>query len=279
MRRSGKSRPSSEPHRAAEPSVIVAFRRPRAFDKPAEHDAIAFGQACLERTEDADPQIRVRRPRARLVRQAPPRTVRHNPICRREVPPQPRWLRVHRVRRRVSRRRRRPRLSRHCRGETMRRELRDGARQFAERMSFLAEFFQRPEGVGEARDQVRGGGKFALGQILAWIGRMQNSVNFGCPEGCQCVRQAACTRTRPRAAQDCTLERGDGPLLAEPQQRVLEQGQERHRRSTVERRRGGEAGKNSRRRVGERVAAGIFRGNVPASLKRRARVARARDQG
>ena len=50
------------PHRAAEPSVIVAFRRPRPFDQPAENDAIAFRQPCFERAEDADPQVGARRP-------------------------------------------------------------------------------------------------------------------------------------------------------------------------------------------------------------------------
>ena len=110
-----------------------------------------------------------------------------------------------------------------------------------------------PEGVAKARDQVRGCGKFALRQILTWVGRMQLVV--GCPEGCQCVRQAACTRTRPRAAQDCTLESVTAPCSPYCSMGVLEQGQERYRWSTVERGRGGEAGKNSRRRVGERVAA------------------------
>ncbi len=47
-------------------------------------------------------------------------------------------------------------------------------------------------------------------------------------------------------------------------QRMLEQSEQRHRRSSIERRRGGEPRKNSGRRVGERIAAGILRRDVPA---------------
>ena len=42
-----------EPHRAAEPGIGLALRRPGAFDQAAEHDAVAFGQPRFERPEDA----------------------------------------------------------------------------------------------------------------------------------------------------------------------------------------------------------------------------------
>ena len=42
-----------EPHRAAEPGIGPAFRRPGSFDQAAEHDAVAFGEPRFERSEDA----------------------------------------------------------------------------------------------------------------------------------------------------------------------------------------------------------------------------------
>ena len=79
--------------------------------------------------------------------------------------------------------------------------------------------------------------------------------------------QAARSSTRTRPAQDRALERGDGVFGAahvEPQQRMFEQRQQRDRGKTVQRGFGGEPGKDSGRRFGERVAAGILGGNVPA---------------
>ena len=52
--------PERKPHRPAQPSVIVAFRRPRSFDETAEHDAIALGQARFERAQDSDAQSGLR---------------------------------------------------------------------------------------------------------------------------------------------------------------------------------------------------------------------------
>ena len=52
--------PERKPHRPAQPSVVVAFRRPRSFDETTEHDAIVLGQARFERTEDLDAQSRLR---------------------------------------------------------------------------------------------------------------------------------------------------------------------------------------------------------------------------
>ena len=49
-------------HRAAEPGVGPAFRRPCSLDESPENHAIAFGQPRFERPEDAHPQPRPRRP-------------------------------------------------------------------------------------------------------------------------------------------------------------------------------------------------------------------------
>ena len=68
-----------EPHRATEPGIGAALRRPGAFDQPAEHDAIAVGQARFEQAEDAHAQARRAAGGARHCRPARRRTVRHNP--------------------------------------------------------------------------------------------------------------------------------------------------------------------------------------------------------
>ena len=54
--------PERKPHRPAEPSIVITFRRPGAFDETAEHDAIAFGQAGFKETEDAHAEARTRCP-------------------------------------------------------------------------------------------------------------------------------------------------------------------------------------------------------------------------
>ncbi len=61
MRRSGRSSPSCEPHRAAEPRIGIAFRRPGAFDKAAKHNAVAFGETRFEKSENAHAKARPRR--------------------------------------------------------------------------------------------------------------------------------------------------------------------------------------------------------------------------
>ena len=67
---------------------------------------------------------------------------------------------------------------------------------------------------------------------------------------------------RPRAAQDRALQRRDRApyarrMAAEPEQRMLEQRQQRHRRQPAERRLRDEPREHAGRRVGERIAAGI----------------------
>ena len=53
--------PEFEPHRAAEPRVGIAFRRPGAFDKAAKHNAVAFGETRFEKSENAHAKARPRR--------------------------------------------------------------------------------------------------------------------------------------------------------------------------------------------------------------------------
>ena len=122
-----------------------------------------------------------------------------------------------------------------------------------------------------AGNKIGGGGKLGVGELDARIGRMQIDLlvcaNFQLRRSVARARpRGAGTRTRP--AQDRALERGDRVLPvahAEPQQRMLEQSEQRHRRKAAERGFGGKPGKNSGRRVGERIAAGILRRDVPAA--------------
>ena len=62
MRRSGRSRPSSMPHRPAQPRIDPRRRRPDAFDQAAEDDAVGLRQPRFQRAVDA--QIARRRLRA-----------------------------------------------------------------------------------------------------------------------------------------------------------------------------------------------------------------------
>ena len=57
----GQIQSELDPHRAAEPGVGAALRRPRALDQSAEHDAVAVGQPRFEQAEDTNPQARAHR--------------------------------------------------------------------------------------------------------------------------------------------------------------------------------------------------------------------------
>ena len=88
---------------------------------------------------------------------------------------------------------------------------------------------------------------------------------------------------RPRPAQDRAFQRGDRPRMragggAEPQQRMLEQRQQRHRRQPAQRRLGRQPREHAGRRVGERIAAGIVDRDIPA-LERGEDAARQRAVG
>ena len=77
---------------------------------------------------------------------------------------------------------------------------------------------------------------------------------------------------RPRPAQHRALQRSIAaacaPVRVQPQQRMLEQRQQRHRREPAERRLGDQPREHAGRRVGQRVAAGIVDRHVPARQRR-----------
>src|SRR5438105_2359571 len=88
------------------------------------------------------------------------------------------------------------------------------------------------------------------------------------PKILQCACQAAGSWARPRSAQDGALERGHRavpPAKIKAEQRMLKQRLQAYRRRTVERGDGGKPGKNSGWRIGERIAAGIFRRDIPTA--------------
>ena len=88
--------------------------------------------------------------------------------------------------------------------------------QFAQRIRFPSQIFERRHRLAEPRNEIGGGGKFAVGQIGARIGMMQIdrllatifAELFAKIRQRQCKSSTACAR--PWAAQDRALERGDG---------------------------------------------------------------------
>jgi hypothetical protein len=50
-----------EPHRAAEPGVGAALRRPSAFDQSAKHNPVAVGQTRFKQAENPHAQARAQR--------------------------------------------------------------------------------------------------------------------------------------------------------------------------------------------------------------------------
>ena len=52
----GQIEAESEPHRAAQPGVGPAFRRPRALDKAAEYDPIVGGKSRFKQAQNANAQ-------------------------------------------------------------------------------------------------------------------------------------------------------------------------------------------------------------------------------
>ena len=116
--------------------------------------------------------------------------------------------------------------------------------------------------------------KLAVGKADTRIGAMQVD-RLPCCATCRAARgtlraraqarrcrAAGAVRARPRAR--ARQPRARGVARAEPQQRMLEQREQRHRSEPAERGFGRQPGENSGRRFGERIAAGILRGDVPA---------------
>ena len=165
--------PEREPHRPAQPGIIIAFRRPSAFDEAAEHDAIAFGQAGFERTEDAHLQTGLRL--------APHDS--SGKRCRKELD----------IVRRLDGKPGGGVTGRElieCIGEFLAVAAGEGNRcaivlrqfgnhlamalgQFAEGIFAPSQAFERLQRRAEPGDEIGGGGKLAVGEIDARIGGMQ----------------------------------------------------------------------------------------------------------
>ena len=167
-----------EPHRAAEPGIGPALRRPGAFDQAAEHNAVAIGKARFERSEDAH---------SRPVLQWPP----HYAVteCGRKQ-----FEIVGRLdeqaRCSLARRQFVKRVGEFCAvrpGEcdfvcALPRQLgQHGAMaggKIAERLRPAVKTFERLKRVAESRHEIGGGGEFGIGQCAARIGWMQTILGL-----------------------------------------------------------------------------------------------------
>ena len=137
--------------------------------------------------------------------------------------------------------------------------------KLAERLWRVDELFKRLQCTAEPGDQIGSGGQLGIGQCVARVGAMQ--AVFALAKGLERVGQAVCSSARTRPAQDRTLERGDCALPVrqiEPQQRMFEERQQRYRLKAVKSGLGRELRKNSRRCIGQCIAAGILGRNIPA---------------
>ncbi len=269
----GQIEPELEPHRTAEPGIGAAFRRPRAFDQAAEHHTIVRGQARFQEAEYAHARAGERR-RA------------HHPVCNEDCE------KLDIIRR----------FDRHAGGGFADRQFVErigklGAvgpdkgmlrcavarqsrqhvavtrGQIAERALAVADVFERRECLGEPAHKFRRRFEIGVEKARARIGAMQIGVFLGAvfgelrAEGVERARQPCAAGARPRPAQDRAFERGDGACIvvhAKPQQRMLEQAEQRDRREPAERGFGGEPREDSRRRLRQHLAAGIFGNDLPS---------------
>ncbi len=261
------------PHRAAEPSVGAAFRRPRPLDEPAEHDAGAFAEPRFDGAHDPHARTWAQRLSHHTVGKSGGKEL---DIIR--------WRNEQRggggARRQVI----------ECGGElsavgtvesvfafAIPRQSRQHPMMtrgdLAQRARLFAEAFERRQRLCEPTNQIGGGREFAIGQADARIGRMQIDRLLA-PESfdlhAKSFERAGKSRRagpRPRPAQNRALERDDsllGMARTEPQQRMLEQAEQGHRRKAAERRVDRQPGKRSSRRVGQRIAAAILGVDFPA---------------
>ena len=154
--------PEVESHRAAQPRIGAAVRRPGAFDQAAEHDAVAFGQARFEQAEDAHAQTRPQRPaddtplgeqrvkKLDIVR-------RRDGKARRGID----WSPVRRARRRACRHRvRQTPLARRRRCDSAASTSRCRAADSRERMRLAADGFQRRQRRRQRAHKICGGREF-----------------------------------------------------------------------------------------------------------------------
>ena len=215
-------------------------------------------------------------------------TARHNRTAQCEAPPRLRSSPVHRAHRRASRRRHR---RRHVRARRRATSAASTSRWRAaislSAHSCLPMFSSGASASREPADEFGGSAKFGVGKTDARIGRVQIG-----PPCCGGIFRAAPRKLRAREQARALPERGRGPrriarssaatarsLSRAPSRNsgCLSKREQRHRRKPAERRVGGEPGEYTGRRVGERVAAGILRGDVPARRARPRRGGPARD--
>ena len=262
------------PHRAAEPGIGSAFRRPCPLDEPAEHDAVAFGEPRFERAQDAHAHTGPRRPAHHPVgksggkeldiigwrneQAAAAALVASSSSASASLAPSgpskgtfalavPRQRRQHLAM---------------TRGDV------------AERARLFAEAFERRQRVGEPANEI-GGGR----QVRCRSSRCADRKDADRPAPCAGIFRAARERHRARgkvrpcraaaaarAGSRARARRRRSRVWREPSRSsgCLSKPSKRHRREAAERRVGRKPGKRSGRRVGQRIAAAIFRVDVPA---------------
>ena len=147
--------------------------------------------------------------------------------------------------------------------------------EIGERALRLPDAFERRNGCGEALDQHRGGLKLALGDEHARLGVMQVGALLApqlaefYAEMRERLGESEAARARPRPTQHRPLQGRDGARMrvfggAEPQQRMLEQREQRDRRKPAQRRLRREPRERAGRGVCERIAAGVVDRHLPA---------------
>ena len=140
-------------------------------------------------------------------------------------------------------------------------------RQREQALPRVPDFFQRGERQREFFSQQLGGVEFAGRHKTARITTVQFVARLS--ESCERVHQTCRTAARARAAQNGAFDRRDRARMrkgsgTEPQERMLEQRQQRRWFESAQRGFGCEAREGPCRGVGERIAAGIIDHHIPA---------------
>ena len=258
MRRSGGSRPRSRAHRAAEPGIAARLRRPGAFVEAAEHDAVEASAGALPAGRRC----------ARARRAFPAGAPRGR-----------RWRRGTARRSRRARRRGRRRTGLSMSSSKARRSAVPSLPAKAAIVAFVV-LAERGDHVAVAvgerrRADERRASAFPAAPARRRAGRSvrrrrrirrrRSASADRCGASwsrlarkvASAWREPVAAGARARAAQQRALQRGDGDVVracrgAEPQQRMLEQRQQRHRLEAAERGFRGEPREHAGRRVGER---------------------------
>ena len=260
------------PHRPAEPGIAARFRRPARFVQSAEHDAVDRLKARFERTVDVHAHVAHFRAAYDAVTDG---RMKHFDV-------------VAGGQRKAGSGRRRDDVlegarQRHavviveCGGDAVgiaRQRLDRLAvrgRELRQRMIAARQRLQRRQRCGELADQRASGAELVLLDQPARIAAVHVAARRA--ERVERMRQTFAPGFRPWPTQQRALEHRDGMrlravVLSEPQQRMLEQREQRDRFKTFERRLGGQACEGPGLRVGERIAAGIVDRHAPAFERR-----------